>query len=92
MSVARQNLTLTEREQRAAIQASYTAAMGYFERWQLAQQAATTLFDNAKLTQKAYQRKRRCSNDSSIKPSDGVGNEAMTIKISEILAATGLTL
>ena len=55
VSVARQNLTLTEREQRAAIQASYTAATGYFERWQLAQQAATTLFDNAKLTQKAYQ-------------------------------------
>jgi outer membrane protein TolC len=55
VSVARQNLTLTEREQRAAIQANYTAARGYFERWQLAQQAATTLFENAKLTQKAYQ-------------------------------------
>jgi outer membrane protein TolC len=55
VSVARQNLMLAEREQRAAIHADYTAATGYFERWQLAQQAAVTLFENAKLTQKAYQ-------------------------------------
>jgi len=51
---ARLNLALVEREQRAAIQNSYRTAQGYFERWQLAQQAAITMADNARLTQKAY--------------------------------------
>jgi cobalt-zinc-cadmium efflux system outer membrane protein len=51
---ARLNLTLVEREQRAAVQTSYRTAQGYFERWQLAQQAAITMADNARLTQKAY--------------------------------------
>lgn len=51
---ARLNLSLVEREQRAAIESSYHTAQGYFERWQLAQQAAITMADNARLTQKAY--------------------------------------
>jgi cobalt-zinc-cadmium efflux system outer membrane protein len=51
---SRLNLALVEREQRAVIQTSYHTAQGYFERWQLAQQAAITMADNARLTQKAY--------------------------------------
>lgn len=53
-NAARLNLALVEREQRVAIQNSYRTAQGYFERWQLAQQASITMADNARLTQKAY--------------------------------------
>lgn len=51
---SRINLTLTEREQRAAILSSYNNAQGSYERWQLARQSALTMADNATLTQKAY--------------------------------------
>lgn len=51
---ARLNLALVEREQHAVIQNSYRTAQGYFERWQLANQASITMADNARLTQKAY--------------------------------------
>ncbi len=51
---ARLNLALIEREQRAASLGDYRAATGAYERWQLAQQTATLMADNARLTQKAY--------------------------------------
>ncbi len=51
---SRLNLTLTEREQRTAIQRSYRNAQGDFERWQLARQSALAMTDNAALSQKAY--------------------------------------
>ena len=53
-SSARLALTLTEREQRAASLNRYRAATGAYERWQLAQQGAAIMADNARLTLKAY--------------------------------------
>ncbi|MDE2422499.1 MAG: TolC family protein, partial [Gammaproteobacteria bacterium] len=51
---ARLNLVLIEREQRAESINRYNAAISAFEQWQLAQQTASLMAENAKLTQKAY--------------------------------------
>ncbi|MBI5039748.1 MAG: TolC family protein [Gammaproteobacteria bacterium] len=51
---ARQNLALIERELNGATRSTYVGAVGNFERWKLARDAADTLRDNARLAQKAY--------------------------------------
>jgi len=51
---ARLNQVIIEREQRAESINRYNAATGAYEQWQLAQQTASLMAENAKLTQKAY--------------------------------------
>lgn len=51
---AQLNRARVEREQRIASINRYNAAKGAFEQWQLAQQTASLMTENAKLTQKAY--------------------------------------